>query len=167
MSMTWEAFRLTSKSPSELLQTLGPHGVDHLMRQALDAVWREYPEETRTFENVRRRAQEVFDRNFRHWMKIKKPTPQAFFDNLLPYNADGFIRQSLVMTWMMLPRSGGRKFSDTHKIARDIWYRNIDAWNQDHATFSGTGSAKKSKAKKTKKPAGKSSKTKKRTAKKK
>jgi hypothetical protein len=151
--MTWEAFRLTSKSPSELLHTLGPHGVDHLMRQALDALWREYPEETRTFENVRRRAQEVFDRNYRHWTRIKKPTPQAFFDNLLPYNADGFIRQSLVMCWMMLPRAGGRKFSDTHKIAREIWYRNIEAWNQDHRTFSGTASVKKRKPGKSRKPA--------------
>jgi len=134
--MTWEAFRLTSKSPSELLHTLGPHGVDHLIRQALDAVWREYREETRTFENVRRRAHEVFDRNFRHWMKIKKPAPQAFFDNLLPFNADGFIRQAMVLSWMMLPRAGGRKFSDTKKIIREIWYRNIDCWNQDYRTFS-------------------------------
>jgi len=38
--MSWEAFRLTSKSPSELLHTLGPHGVDHLIRQALDALYR-------------------------------------------------------------------------------------------------------------------------------
>ncbi len=36
ISMSWEAFRLTSKSPGELLTTLGPHGVDHLIRQALD-----------------------------------------------------------------------------------------------------------------------------------
>jgi hypothetical protein len=152
MSMTWEAFRLTSKSPSELLHTLGPHGVDHLIRQALDAVWREYPEETRTFENVRRRAQEVFDRNYRHWMKIKKPTPQAFFDNLLPYNADGFIRQAMVLSWMMLPRAGGRKFSDTKQIIRALWYRNIDCWNQDYRNFSTPAAAtKKSKSSKPKK----------------
>ena len=43
--MSWEAFRLTSKSPSELLHTLGPHGVDDLMRQALNAAWRDYPTE--------------------------------------------------------------------------------------------------------------------------
>ena len=36
--MSWEAYRWTAKTPSELLHTLGPHGVDHLVRQYLDAV---------------------------------------------------------------------------------------------------------------------------------
>src|SRR4051794_34306973 len=100
--MSWEALRLTSTSPSELLTILGPQGVDHLIPQALDTLWREYPEESRTLENVKRRAREVYDRNMRVWTKIKNPPPQAFFENLLPYAADGFIRQSLVLSWMML-----------------------------------------------------------------
>ena len=45
--MSWEAYRWTAKTPSELLHTLGPHGVDHLVRQYLDAVWRELPDDQR------------------------------------------------------------------------------------------------------------------------
>jgi hypothetical protein len=133
--MSWEAFRLTSRSPKELLHTLGPHGVDHLIRQALDALWREHDSQTRTFENVRRRAQEVFDRNMKVWESIKKPSPQAFFENLLPYPADGFIRQAMVLCWMMMPRSGGRKLSDVRKIITEIYNRNIQAWEQDNDFF--------------------------------
>lgn len=133
--MSWEAFRLTSKSPAELLHTLGPHGVDHLIRQALDTLWREYPDETRTFENVRKRAQEVFDRNMKHWASIKKPTPQAFFENLLPYAADGFMRQAMVLCWMMMPRSGGRDVGDVRKAITHIYTRNLDAWEADNDFF--------------------------------
>jgi hypothetical protein len=135
--MSWEALRLTSRSPSELLHTLGPHGVDHLIRQALDVLWREYPEESRTFENVRRRAQEVFDRNMRVWSSIKKPTPQAFFDHLLPYAADGFVRQAMVLCWMMMPRTGGRDVKDVRRIIADIYRRNIEAWEADNRLFTG------------------------------
>ena len=46
--MSWEAYRWTAKSPSELYHTLGPHGVDHLVRQMLDACWRQSPEEGRS-----------------------------------------------------------------------------------------------------------------------
>src|SRR5438552_986674 len=83
-SMSWEAFRLTSKSPSELLHTLGPHGVDDLMRQALNAVWRDYPPENRSYDAVRAATAEVFNRNMRVWSAIKKPTPDAFFTDLQP-----------------------------------------------------------------------------------
>src|SRR5215470_10922604 len=103
--MSWEAFRLTSKSPTEVLHILGPHGVDDLIRKAMDACWREYPESTRSYENVKRRMLEVYNRNMRHWSSIKKPQPAAFFDRLLPYTADGHMRQALVLTWMMMPRA--------------------------------------------------------------
>jgi hypothetical protein len=133
--MNWEAFRLTSKSPSELLHTLGPHGVDHLIRQALDVLWREYPEDRRTFENVRQRAREVFDRNLRVWSAIKKPSPQAFFENLLPYAADGFVRQAMVLCWMMIPRTGGRDLADVKRIVTSIIDRNLQAWDADRDLF--------------------------------
>lgn len=133
--MSWEAFRLTSKSPSELLHTLGPHGVDHLIRQALDVLWREYPEESRTFVNVRKRAMELYARNMKVWATIKKPSPAAFFENLLPYPADGFFRQAMVLSWMMMPRTGGRDVKDVRKIVAAIFERNVAAWEQDHRTF--------------------------------
>ena len=141
--MTWEAFRLTSKSPSEVLHVLGPHGVDDLIRKAMDAVWREYPEDSRTYEAVKQRVQEVFNRNLRHWSSIKKPAPAAFFENLLPYAADGHVRQALVLTWMMLPRAGGRDFSDVKKIVGQIIERNLAAWDEDHQTFTGPKPKKK------------------------
>jgi len=133
--MSWEAFRLTSKSPSELLHTLGPHGVDSLIRQALDALWREYPEESRTFENVRKRAGELFARNMRVWASIKKPSPQAFFENLLPYAADGHMRQAMVLAWMMMPRTGGRDLADVRKAITDIYQRNVEGWEEDNDFF--------------------------------
>ena len=133
--MSWEAFRLTSKSPSEVLHVLGPHGVDDLIIKMRDAVWREYPEESRTFENVKKRVGEVFARNMKVWSEIKKPTPAAFFENLLPYAADGHMRQALVLAWMMMPRAGGRDFKDVKKIVSDIYDRNMAAWEQDNATF--------------------------------
>jgi len=46
--MSWEAMRLTSKSPSELLTVLGPHGVDELIRAMMSDGWREHPAKTRT-----------------------------------------------------------------------------------------------------------------------
>ena len=80
--MTWEAFRLTSKSPSELYTIMGPAGVDELVRQALQECWRSLPEQNRTFAAWRRRAEETFVRNRKVWSAIKKPTPAAFFQNL-------------------------------------------------------------------------------------
>jgi hypothetical protein len=149
MTMTWEAFRLTSKSPSEVYHVLGPHGVDDLIRKAMDVVWREYPEDRRTYENVKRRMLEVFERNMKHWSAIKKPTPQAFFDHLLPYAADGFVRQALVLTWMMMPRAGGRDFKQVKTIVADVFNRNLAAWDADNETFTtGGGKPRKTAAKK-------------------
>jgi hypothetical protein len=147
--MSWEAFRLTSKSPSEVLHVLGPHGVDDLIRKMMDACWREYPDEQRTFENVKKRVMEVFNRNMKVWSAIKKPSPQAYFQNLLPYAADGHMRQALVLTWMMMPRAGGRKFGDVKKIVNAIFARNMAAWEEDNRTFS------EAPRKKPKKPAAK------------
>ena len=144
--MSWEAFRLTSKSPSEVMTILGPHGVDDLIRHAISDCWREYPEETRTFLNVKKRVEEVFERNMRVWTRIKKPTPAAFFEDLLPYAADGHVRQALVLCWMMLPRAGGRNFSDVARIVRRIYERNLEAWEQDHLVFT-RGSAQMKKRK--------------------
>jgi hypothetical protein len=134
-NLTWEAFRLTSKSPAEVLHVLGPHGVDDLIRKAMDAVWREYPEQDRTYDLVKKRILETYDRNMRHWTSIKKPSPQAFFENLLPYTADGHIRQALVLTWMMLPRAGGRDFKQVRSIVEQIFQRNLAAWDEDRRTF--------------------------------
>ena len=133
--MSWEAFRLTSKSPSEVLHVLGPHGVDDLIIKMRDAVWREYPEESRTFANAKKRVAEVFTRNMKVWSAIKKPAPAAFFENLLPYAADGHMRQALVLAWMMMPRAGGRDFKDVKRIVTDIYERNMAAWERDNATF--------------------------------
>src|SRR3954466_4136825 len=153
--MSWEAFRLTSKSPSEVMHVLGPHGVDDLIRKMMDACWREYSEETRSFDNVRKRVLEVYNRNMRVWSAIKKPAPQAFFENLLPYAADGHMRQALVLTWMMMPRAGGRNFSAVKQIVAQIFERNPPAWDEDSLTFTGTTrkkSPRKSAAKSRKTP---------------
>lgn len=135
--MSWEAFRLTSKSPSELYDVIGPEGVDHLVRQFLTACWNALPPGTRTLAAWQKLAAETFDRNMKVWRSIKKPNPAAFFADLHPEPADGHLRQAMVMSWMMLPRKGGRKFSDTHKIITRIYERNLAAWQGDHATFTG------------------------------
>ncbi|MEO6434904.1 MAG: hypothetical protein ABIP55_03970 [Tepidisphaeraceae bacterium] len=168
MTTTWEAFRLTSKSPNEVLHVLGPHGVDDLIRMAMDAVWREYPEETRSYENVKKRMLEVYQRNMRHWNSIAKPTPAAFFDKLLPYTADGHVRQALVLAWMMMPRAGGRDFKDVKKIVAAIFQRNLTAWDEDHRTFTAASARKKPPAEKParkKKPVAKKAVAKRRTKK--
>jgi hypothetical protein len=142
--MSWEAFRLTSKSPAEVYTVLGPHGCDDLIRQAWAACWREYPEESRTFAAVRTRFLEVFSRNINIWKRIKKPTPEAFFADFKPHDvAEGYIRQALVLSWMMMPRSGGRNFKDTVKIIQRIYERNLAAWAEDNRTF--TAAPKKGK----------------------
>jgi hypothetical protein len=143
-TLTWEAFRLTSKSPSELMHVLGPHGVDHLIRQGLATCWRELPAEDKTLAAAKRAAQEAFDRNARHWAKIKRPDPAAFFDDLAPHAADGFFRQALVLCHMMLPR-GKRPLGDVLKVFTAIYQRNLDAWDSDHTVFTkGIGKSKKS-----------------------
>lgn len=141
--MTWEAFRLTSRSPSELLIVMSPAGVDGLVREALMACWRSLPEHARTIEAWRDRVGALWTRNMKVWTAIRKPTPQAFFADLAPYDSDGHFRQALVMTWMMLPRAGGRQFKDTFKIIRGIFDRNLAAWEADYATFTGSAGKKK------------------------
>ncbi|HEX8523573.1 MAG TPA: hypothetical protein VF669_15065 [Tepidisphaeraceae bacterium] len=161
--MSWEAFRLTSKSPSELYDVLGPEGVDNLMRQFLTACWNGLPAGSRTMRDWRRLASEVFERNMRVWSRIKKPDPAQFFQDLRPEPADGHLRQAMVLTWMMLPRAGGRVFADTRKILLAIYERNVAAWEEDEQTFTSAGrrtvrkqTAAKKKSAKPSKPAVKS-----------
>jgi hypothetical protein len=161
--MSWEANRWTAKTPSELYHTLGPHGVDELIRNALADVWRALPEEGRTVDGAIRAAREVADYNTGVWKKIKQPSPAAFFEGLRPTNADGHFRQAMVLCWMMMPRSGGRKVGEALKIIAQIFERNLAAWREDNETFTGV-KAKAPKAKPTvkkkssaKKPSGRTS----------
>jgi hypothetical protein len=111
-----------------------------LIRQAWAACWREFPEEGRTFRAVRQRFFEVFTRNMNIWRRIKKPTPEAFFADFKAHDqAEGHIRQALVLSWMMMPRSGGREFRDTLKIVQRIYDRNVEGWEEDERTFTGVG----------------------------
>jgi len=135
--MSGEAYRWTAKTPSELYHTLGPHGVDHLIRQMLDACWRRLPDDARSVSGAKRAAQEVYDRNMKVWAKIKQPSPAAFFQDLLPYETDGYMRQAMVTCWMMMPRAGGRNVADVRRMVGEIYQRNIDAWDADEATFTG------------------------------
>jgi hypothetical protein len=131
--MSWEAFRLTSKSPSELLTVMGPNGVDGLVREMLMECWKSLPPETRTMDSWRKRAGEVFTRNMKTWNAIKKPTPEAFFANLLPFPSDGHFRQALVLCHMMLPR-GNRAIKDVAKEITKIYERNVASWETDYKT---------------------------------
>jgi hypothetical protein len=145
--MSWEAFRLTSKSPAELMGVMSPSGVDHLLREMLMACWRAVPEDQRSMRRWREEAASVWNRNIKVWSKIRKPAPAAFFENLLPNPADGHLRQALVLCWMMLPRAGGRKFADVQKVVSDIYSRNIAAWEADNVTFTkGPGKKPRKKA---------------------
>ncbi|HEV2296809.1 MAG TPA: hypothetical protein VGR35_23405 [Tepidisphaeraceae bacterium] len=133
--MSWEAFRLTSKSPSELYDVLGPEGPDNLVRQFLTGCWNALPAGERSFAAWRRLAQEVYARNAAVWSRIKKPNPAAFFENLRPDPADGHLRQAFVLTWMMLPRTGGRDLKDARSVIDALYARNLTAWESDNATF--------------------------------
>lgn len=151
--MSWEAYRWTAKSPSELFHVLGPHGVDSLVRQALDACWRELPDDQRTLADATSAAREVFERNRRVWGRIKRPEPAAFFDDLLPKPADQFLRQAMVTCWMMMPRTGGRRLSDVTRIITRIVERNLQAWEEDNKALMGKKASSKparSKPKRTK-----------------
>ena len=149
--MSWEAHRLTSKSPAEVYTVLGPHGCDDLMRQAWAACWREHPEETRTFKAVRQRFFETFSRNLNIWRRIKKPTPEAFFADFIPHDTvEGHLRQAMVLSWMMMPRAGGRTFADTIGIIQRLYERNMSAWEEDNDTFTKGPTTKKRAAKITK-----------------
>ena len=153
--MSWEAFRWTAKSPSELYHVLGPHGVDDLVRQMIAAVWRDLPTEGRTFESGVEAARQVYDRNIAVWRRIKKPGPEEFFADLQPHAADGFLRQAMVLTWMMMPRTGGREVKDALRIIADIFERNLAAWDDDNTPVTGGGKKKSRKAAKPIKPAAK------------
>lgn len=122
--------------------------MDHLVREMLDACWRGLPDDARSLAAAKRLAQEVFDRNMAVWAKIKQPSPAAFFENLLTNDRDQFMRQAMVMCWMMMPRVGGRKVSEVRKIVGEIFKRNISGWEADEVTFTGkkqriTGAAAK------------------------
>jgi hypothetical protein len=135
--MSGEAYRWTAKTPTELFHTLGPHGVDDLIRSALADVWRGLPDDGRTLNAAIRAAREVADYNLGVWRKIKQPSPEAFFQGLRPGDADAHFRQAMVTCWMMMPRAGGRKVSDTLKIVSQIFERNVANWQEDNATFTG------------------------------
>jgi hypothetical protein len=166
--MSWEAFRLTSKSPSELYDVLGPEGPDNLMRQFLTACWNALPAGERSFNAWRRLVDEVYARNMRVWSRIKKPNPAAFFEDLRPDPADGHLRQAFVLTWMMLPRAGGRDIKDARRVIESLYERNVAAWESDNATFTKgpRKPAKKASAAKAKKSPAKSKARPKRVAKK-
>jgi hypothetical protein len=152
--MSWEAYRWTAKTPAELYHTLGPHGVDELVRKSMNVCWRQLPADNHTLGAAKQAARDVFDRNMRVWAKIKKPTPEAFFADLPPHEADHFMRQAMVTCWMMMPRAGGRDVADVRKIVGGIFERNMAAWDEDEATFTGKAARKsiaKQKAPKAKK----------------
>ncbi len=151
--MSWEAYRWTAKSPSELYQVLGPHGVDELVHQSLGACWRESPAEGRSLAGVIEVAREVFDRNMKVWAAIRKPSPASFFEDLRPNPADQFLRQAMVTCWMMMPRAGGRDVREVRRIVGEIFERNLAAWQADDATF--TGQPARRTAKKLSKPSAK------------
>jgi hypothetical protein len=144
--MSWEAFRLTSRSPSELYAVMSPSGVDHLVREMLMDCWRRLPEDQKSLDAWRREVDRVWTRNLKIWSAIKKPSPEAFFQDLAPYEADGHLRQALVLCWMMLPRVGGRQFADVRKIVSQIYDRNVQAWESDNRTFTGKSRSKKKQA---------------------
>ncbi|MGH7176496.1 MAG: hypothetical protein ACREJC_03860 [Tepidisphaeraceae bacterium] len=134
--MSWEAFRLTSKSPSELFTIMGPAGVDDLVRQALHECWRSLPTDHRTFSAWQKRARETFARNRKVWATIRMPTPAAFFERLGPFASDGHLRQAMVLCWMMMPRAGGRDFRKVVRLMDGIFERNMDAWERDNRALS-------------------------------
>jgi hypothetical protein len=87
------------------------------------------------------------------WAAIKKPSPAAFFENLLPKDTDQFLRQAMLVCWMMIPRAGGRDLGDVRKIVTRVYDRNLDAWTEDNEAFTTGGKRKKPGAKKAKKAA--------------
>lgn len=126
----WEAFRLTSKSPSEVYDVLGPSGVDGLIRHVLVDCWNALPAGSRDLKGWRKRVNDVWMRNFAVWSRIKKPSPAAFFEDLRPDTADGHLRQALIMTWMMLPR-GKRDMKDVRAVVTRIYERQLETWEED------------------------------------
>ena len=141
---------------------MSPSGVDHLIREMLMDCWRRLPDDQKTLDAWRREIDRVWQRNIRVWSAIRKPSPEAFFANMLPYDSDGHLRQALVLCWMMLPRAGGRDFGDVKKIVSRIYERTVSAWEADNRTFTASPRKRASTGKTTKGTKG----TKKKTAKK-
>jgi hypothetical protein len=133
--MSWEALRLTSKSPADVYRVLGPHGVESLLRESLADCWRQTPEPQRTVASVTANLVEAFERNLCVWDAICKPSPEAFFADLHPGPVDGHIRQALVLAWMMMPRAGGRVFATSGRIVRHIFQRILVGWREDEVIF--------------------------------
>jgi hypothetical protein len=94
---------------------------------------------------LQRQLDLVLERNLRVWSSIKKPSPEAFFENLPPLAADGHIRQALVLCWMMLPR-GHRSLAIVRSVVQDIYQRMMNNWSDDSHIFT-KGPGKRSKQK--------------------
>ena len=70
-------------------------------------------------------------------------TPEAFFADFIPHDVvEGHLRQAMVLSWMMMPRAGGREFKDTVKIIQRLYDRNVAAWEEDERTFTKGPSAR-------------------------
>ena len=142
--MSWEALRLTSRTPAEIYHTIGPNGVDHLIRQALSACWDALPAESRTLAAWEALARDVYGHNMGVWKAIKEPAPANFFQDLRPEPAHGFMRQAMVLCWMMMPR-GKRSLPIVTGVIQAIFDRNLAAWEEDNNTFT-KGPVRKAKA---------------------
>ena len=153
--MSWEAFRWTAKSPSELYHVLGPHGVDDLIRQTSPPSGASCPPRARTFDGGRTGRPEVSTATSRSGGGSSSPprrrssTTSAPPRRRLPPPGDG----------PQLDDDAPRRrpgLQDALRIVSQIFERNLANWHDDNATFTG----EKPKAGK-KKPAVKASTTKK------
>lgn len=154
MSMSFEALRLTSHAPSEIYRIMGPNAVDSLVRQALTACWNVIPLDERSLRGWENLVRDLFARNMGAWAKIKQPSPANFFLDMRPDPADGFMRQAMVLCFMMLPR-GKRSLAAVRQAMGDIFERNMTAWTDDEHTFTKGGRRKKAAPVKKAKPAAK------------
>jgi hypothetical protein len=59
----------------------------------------------------------------------------------------------MVLTWMMMPRIGGREVLEAVRIVSDAFERNLTAWEADNATFTGVKARKAKKVAKAATPA--------------
>jgi hypothetical protein len=132
--MSWEALRLTSRSPAEIYHVMGPGGVDGLVRQVFTSCWNALPAEGRDFAAWEKLAREVYQRNMAVWDHIRRPSPDNFFHDMRPEPQDGFMRQAMVLCFMMLPR-GYKNLANVHKVVGGIFERNLAAWEADNHTF--------------------------------
>lgn len=141
-SVSFEALRLTSHAPSEIYRIMGPNAVDGLIRQSLTTCWNSLAAETRSLEMWEKFVRDVYGRNMHAWEKIKQPSPANFFVDLRPEAADGYMRQGMILCFMMLPR-GKRSLAAVRQAVSGIFERNLAAWNDDHHTFTKGAAAKK------------------------